>query len=281
MVRTTTVAEPTLKDVEVLEIRLAGLELDADRLQELEQELSGEIAEIHTSGSGNKKDLPGLSQQRREVREQRADMIEAAATVRTQVAQDLEVASLVAATQRLKDVRKAFGSLRKGLENDELAVGKAAVEYKATAERVNERFATLAALRAEAEALGDRFPGVPAGPRFPPITAPSRREVVIQASLVASSVKFLGHAHIAKETEKCEHDIRSRRTYRELGAGTLGAAIIKAAGLGDWPALTAAQEAILAGQKRDASAEVLESRRFGVEADRSTERPDLHGSAVG
>ena len=39
MVRTTTVAEPTLKDVEVLEIRLAGLELDADRLQEREQEL--------------------------------------------------------------------------------------------------------------------------------------------------------------------------------------------------------------------------------------------------
>ena len=165
------------------------------------------------------------------------------------------------------------------MEADEGAVGRAAIECKATAERGNERFATLGALRAEAEALYDRFPTVPPGPRFPPITAPSRRETVMQASLVASSVKFLGHAHIAKETEKCEHDIRSRRTYRELGAGTLGAAIIKAAGLGDWPALTAAQEAILAGQKRDASAEVLESKRFAEEGDRSSERPGLLGAA--
>ena len=278
MAETKQQAPPTLKDVEALEFRLGDLELDADREEEREQDLSKQIAEIHTGG-GNKKDLPGLSQQRREVREQRADMLEAAATLRTQVAQDLEVASVVAAAVRVKDIRRAFGSLRRVLEADELAVGKAAVEYKATAERVNERFATLAALRAESEALYDRFPTVPPGPRFPPITAPSRREPVIQASLVASSVKFLGHVHIAKETEKCPHSIRSRRTYRELGAATLGAAIIKAAGLGDWPALTAAQEAILAGQKRGASAEVLESQRFSEQGDRATERPGLLGAA--
>ena len=279
MVRTTTVAEPTLKDVEVLEIRLAGLELDADRLQEREQELSGEIAEIHTSGSGNKKDLPGLSQQRREVREQRADMIEAAATVRTQVAQDLEVASLVAATQRVKDVRKAYGSLRKVLEADERAVEVAAIEFKAKAERVNERFTTLAQLRAEAEALYHRFPAVPAGPRFPAITVPARREVCIQASLVVDSVMFPDHGHIAKAMEKCEYKIRTRRSYRELGAGTPGAAIIEAAGPRPWPAFTEAQEAILAGRKRDAAQEAVESRRFAVEGDRATERSGLLGAA--
>ena len=53
------------------------------------------------------------------------------------------------------------------MEADERAVEVAAIEFKAKAERVNERFTTLAQLRAEAEALYHRFPAVPAGPLFP------------------------------------------------------------------------------------------------------------------
>ena len=144
---TTETEQPTLEDIGLMETRLVDLELEADALEVCEQQLSTQIAEIHTGG-GSKKDLSSLSQQRREAREQRADMLEAAATLRTQVARDLEVASVAAATVRVKDIRKAYGSLCNELENDERAVEKAAIEFKVKAERVNERFATLATLRA-------------------------------------------------------------------------------------------------------------------------------------
>lgn len=267
----TTETEPTLEAVAVLETRLVDLEVEADALGEREQQLSQEIAEIHTGG-GSKKDLPALMRSRSEAKEARGDVVQAAAALRTRIVEDLEVASVAAATQRLKDIRKAFGGLRRVLENDEVAVEKAAIEFKAMVERVNQRFATLAQLRAEAEALYHRFPAVPAGPRFPAITVPAKREVCIQASFVVGSVTFRDHGHIAMAMQKDADGLRSRRSYREV-SGTPGGAIIEAAGARPWPALTEAQEAILAGRKRDAVQEERESRRFAAEGARASFPP--------
>jgi len=271
--------ELTLEDVGLMETQLVDLEIQVDELGEREQQLSTQIAEIHTGG-GSKEDLPALMRSRSEARDERADVLEAAAALRTRIEEDLEVASVASATQRLKDIRKAHGGLCRVLEDDERAVEKAAIEFKAMVERVNERFATLSMLRGEAEALCDRFPAVPAGPGFPAITVPARREVCTQAALVVGSVMFRDHGHIVKAMQKDADGLRSRRSYREV-SGTPGGAIIEAAGPRPWPALTEREQAILDGRKRDAAAEVLESKRFAVEGDRSTERPDLHGSAVG
>lgn len=267
----TTETEPTLEAVAVLETRLVDLEVEADALGEREQQLSQQIADIHTGG-GSKKDLPNLMRSRSEAKEARGDVVQAAAALRTRIEEDLEVASVAAATQRLKDIRKAFGGLRRVLEADEVAVETAAIEFKAKSERVNQRFATLSALRAEAEALGDRFPAVPAGPRFPAITVPARREVLIQASLVVDSVMFRDHGHIAKALEKCEYNLRTRRSYRELGAGTPGAAIIEAAGSKAWPALTERQQGIVEDRARERRAEAATAARFEGEAVRGLQR---------
>ena len=274
---TTTETEPTLEAVAVLETRLVDLEVEAEGLEAGEQQLTKQIAEIHTGG-GSKEDLPALMRSRSEAKEARGDVVQAAAVLRTRIAEDLEVASVAAAVQRLKDIRKAHGGLCRVLENDERAVEKAAIEFKAKAGRVNTRFETLAMLRAEAEALVDRFPAVPAGPRFPAITVPARRETCVQASFVVGSVTFRDHGHIATAMQKDADGLRSRRSYREV-SGTPGGAIIEAAGARPWPALTEAQEAILAGRKRDAVQEERESRRFAVEGDRSIERPGLLGAA--
>ena len=150
-----------------------------------------------------------------------------------------------------------------------------AADYKAAVSQLNDRFRALTMLRAEAAALADRL-GVPA-PRFAPVTVPALREVCKQAALVVGGATFLDHGHIAKATEKCEHDLRTRRTYREV-SGTPTAAIVETAGLRPWPALTETQEAILASRKAEAEQEARESARFGAEADRAVPlRSDVIG----
>ena len=269
--------QPTLEDVELMKTRLVDLELEAEALEAGEQQLTKQITEVHT-GTGSKEDLSGLTQQRREARDELADLLEAAAALRTRIQGDLGLASVVVAVQRLKEIRKAYGGLHKVLEDDYVAVVKAAEEYKAMVAQANERFKSLALLRAEAGALADRFPGVPAGPQFPAVMGPARSDPCIQAEFIVNGARFHGHGYIATGMEKDAEALRSRRSYKEI-AGTLGAAIIAAAGVRPWPPLTEAQGKILDGRKRDAAAEIRESRRFAEEGARSTERPGLLGAA--
>ena len=124
---TTTETEPTLEAVAVLETRLVDLEVEAEGLEAGEQQLTKQIAEIHTGG-GSKEDLPALMRSRSEAKEARGDVVQAAAVLRTRIAEDLEVASVAAAVQRLKDIRKAHGGLGRVLEADERAVEKGALQ---------------------------------------------------------------------------------------------------------------------------------------------------------
>ncbi len=143
---------------------------------------------------------------------------------------------------------------------------------------MNNRYRALAALRAEANALQDRF-GV-AAPMFPPVVIPAMREGCGAAAMTAQSVAFLNHAHVSPATEPDEFDLRTRRSYKEISE-TPGFAIIKTAGPQPWPPLTAAQEAILDGRKRDAEAEIRESKRFALEGERGMARPGILGGAAG
>lgn len=202
-------------------------------------------------------------------------MVDAIALLRDQIKHRRGVVAVEEAKKRQTGIAKAYGRLQHDLTNDEAAAAAASIDYRQKVDRVNGRFRALSLLKAEAEALADRL-GVPA-PRFAPVVVPALREACVQSALVVGGATFLEHGHIAKATEKCEHDLRTRRTYREV-SGTPTAAIVETAGLRPWPALTETQEAILASRKAEAEQEARESARFGAEADRAVPlRSDVIG----
>ncbi len=129
----------------------------------------------------------------------------------------------------------------------------------------------LATLAAEANALGDRF-GVDI-PTFAPVVLPAMREGCAAAAM-AVDVKFLDHVHVSPATEKCEHGLRTRRTYQEV-ANTPSGEILKAAGPKAWPALTAKQQGIVESRERERRAEAATVARFEGEAARRLQRARL------
>jgi len=259
---------PTLEQVEKLETRLVDLQVRAQGLGKREEALTKQITERHVSG--NKKDnLDTLTRERREVREQRADTLEALPLLQDQIARDREVACKTEAERRLTGIQRAFESLRQELNDDEARVREAAAAYKAAADRLNERYRGLAMLKAEAGALAARF-GV-AAPTFAPVVIPAMREGCGAAALVVGSIKFLDHSHVSPGTERDEHHLRTRRTYAEV-AGTPGGEILKAAGLKAWPELNAKQREIVESRVRERQAEAATAARFEGEAARSTQR---------
>ncbi len=153
-----------------------------------------------------------------------------------------------------------------------MVLREAAASYKAKANRLNGRYRALAMLRAEAQALGDRF-GV-AAPTFAPVVIPAQREACATAALVVGGIKFLDHSHVSPGTERDEHHLRTRRTYAEV-AGTPGGEILKAAGLKAWPELNAKQRGIVESRVREREEEAVTAARFEGEAERSTQRARL------
>ena len=92
--------------------------------------------------------------------------------------------------------------------------------------------------------------------------------------MTAQSMTFIDHAHVAQSTEKCEHHLRSRRTYREV-ANTPGAAIIEVAGPKAWPKLSERQQEMVESRERERQAEAAQVARFEGEAERSVLRSAL------
>ena len=259
---------PTRTQVQKQEARAAALEQQAKELEEQERELANQIAECHASGAG---DRDALTRQRREVRVLWADILEALPLVRARLTADREQAAKAEAEKRMRGIARAHGSLRQELDDDDARVREAATAYKAAADRLNQRYRSLAMLGAEAGALCDRF-GV-AAPMFAPVVIPAMRKVCGAAALVVDGVKFLDHAHVRTATEKCEHGLRTRRTYAEI-AGT-GGGIIKAAGLKPWPELNAKQREIVESRVRERQAEAATAARFEGEAARGLQRTGL------
>ena len=82
---------------------------------------------------------------------------------------------------------------------------------------------------------------------------------------------FVDHVHVRAATETCEHNLRSRRTYREI-ATTPSGEILKAAGPKSWPKLSDRQREIVEGRERDKEAEAATTARFAGEASRTLQR---------
>lgn len=251
----------------------------AQRLAQMRQQIAELDAEAESLGNAVAvtlaagQDATQARARRAEVRQLRADLREAAELLEVQLGTDREAAGQAEAEQRMVGIARAFGSVRQQLDEDEAKVREAAWHATAAADRVNERFRALEMLRAEANALAERF-GL-AAPAFPPVVIPARREGCAAAVMAAQAITFLDHAHMRPDTEQDEHGVRVRRTYREIEA-TEGYRIIMAAGgPKGWPELTERQRAILAEREREKVREAAEMQRFAAQADRSLSRREM------
>ena len=260
---------PTLGQVEKLETRLVDLQLEAEALGRREEALTKQIAECHASGS-NKDSLDKLVRQRREVREQRADILEALPLLQDQIARDREAACKAEAEKRLSQgIPRACGSYVSSYAEVGKLLVEATRQYAERARQLSERFKQHSMARAEANALADRF-GLPR-PQLPSVVAPALHAAVKEALGILAEDGFVNHGHIATAMEHDEHHLRTRRSYAEIAA-TPGGEIIKAAGLGPWPDLTPRQREIVASRAREREEEEAMVARFGAEAARSTQR---------
>lgn len=240
------------------------------RLAQMHQQIADLTAEADTLGTevavtlAAGQDAAKARTRRAEVRQLRTDLTEAATLLGHQIATDREAAGYAEAKKRQTGIARAFGSMRQELDDDEAKVREAAVAYRAMVERLNERFRALTLLRAEAEALRDRF-GIEV-PALPVVVAPGRREGCVAALMAVASATFLDRGYRPPETEACEYGLRQRRTYAEI-AGTPGAEIIEAVGGPKaWPELTAKQAAIVASRAESQAAAAEAMREFAAYA---------------
>ncbi len=242
------------------------------RIGELKEEEEGLAQEIATKMSEGQWNVDELRARRAEARAFRADLTEAAELVEQRLGSMREQAGYSEAQRRVKGIARAFGSVHQELADDEAKVREAATSYVKAVGRINERFLTLAKLRAEAGALADRF-AVDA-PKLAPVVAPARREGCVAAHKLIDGVGFADHAHITPATEECEHHIRRRRTYREV-EGSEAFRIITEAHLVAFPELTERQCEFVEDRVRQKKDEVRTMDRFGAEAARSLQRSGL------
>ncbi|MGH7604187.1 MAG: hypothetical protein ACRENK_09355 [Gemmatimonadaceae bacterium] len=160
-----------------------------------------------------------------------------------EAARDGEADARKAAEARLLGIKKAYGSLLSELDEDEKRIAEF---IAAEIPRFNNRYTKIAALRAEALALSDRFElDKPTLDRAVP---PSRRQIA--TTLVLLQRGLLDHANERRPLEECEHQMRSRRTYTEA-APSEGYDIITSVGLKPFPELTERQQAVVVKRKRD------------------------------
>jgi len=160
-----------------------------------------------------------------------------------QVAQEREQEASQRAKARVLAIKRAIGSVVSELNEDESRVAELLAEAIA---RLNDRYDQATQLRAEALALSDRF-ALPT-PKLPDVVSPARRPIAVE--LARAMNKLRADVGTWESNERCEHKMRTRRTYAEA-EGTPGAEIIEAAGLKPFPELTEYQRALIAGKERE------------------------------
>jgi len=263
----------TMVEVEELVARLAALESKAAALEEQAADLTNQIVQGLDLGASEETQT-NWNSSRRAVQEERSDILEALPLLRSRIVEHRREACLADAEARMHGIGRAYKKFSRELDADEKAVLDLAAAYTAGVERLNERYRSLSLLKAEANALKDRF-GIPA-PAFASVVLPAMREGCREAAVMVSDAGFLDHAHISILMEKCPHGLRQRRTYEEI-ASTPGGEIIRASGVSEepWPALTAQQEKIVDERLRQQGKAVATAAQFETEALRGAARSAL------
>lgn len=252
----------TLEQIRRQQATLAALERQAEELQVEEETLGREIVKALAAGD-KQQDAKALRVRRRNAREQRADILEALPLLREQIRRQRKQVGSSEATKRFTGISRAFGLLAQELTDDETKVFESAKAYKSAVDQLNKRFKALALLRAEADALADRF-GL-TRPEYAPVVLPAHRDGCLDAASIVAEVSFLDRSHRIPVMEKCEHQLRRRRTYEEIKGSPAFEIIEAAGGPKDWSPLNERQLEIIASRKADAEAERKISARIGPE----------------
>jgi hypothetical protein len=126
-----------------------------------------------------------------------------------------------------------------------------------------EAFEKTKELRLEENALCHRFEL--ARSKLPVIPVPARHPVLAQMPFVGD-YNWPDNAHKAEATQRCEHQMRTRRTYKECSR-TEGFEIITGAGLRPFAELNARQRELLAEKERDNKREAEIVKRMQQETE--------------
>jgi hypothetical protein len=191
----------------------------------------------------------------RELKQQELERLEA------EIAETREGEARAKAADRQVACRRAHGSKRDQYEKALQRLMEAARAVPAAAAEVDAIYRDLQMYEMEDAALSDRF-GLGRS-AFPTVTPPlMSREG--QAMMVTLPPKLIEHGHQRPGTEKCEHQLRSRRTYKEI-ANTPAYDIITEAGLRPFPDLTPKQLAELASRQDREVAHRAEAQKISGE----------------
>ena len=220
--------------------------------------LTEAITTHHISGAG---DLEKLTRDRRNADEELADAKRALPLLRERIIKDTQNLARVRAADRMLGLKRAFGSLVKQMDLDEVKCREAGAQCESAVDQLNERFRSIRLLQAEASALADRFAIAP--PQFSPVVVPAQRNLVFPATVVLSD-----HGRRAPSTEEDEFGQR-RRDYLEV-QGTEAAQIIAMVGPKDFPPV---DPAVQAAHEREQRQEIEFSKRMAAEVDPT--RPPL------
>lgn len=175
--------------------------------------------------------------------------------IEAELAQQRETAAKAEAEKRVLGIKRGYGGMLTAYDADAERLRQAVVTLRETITTLNDRAGQLALLRAEADALADRF-------GLPKLTLPVPPEPDSKgADLNVSLPAFWHHRVRHPKTALCEHGLRERRTYMEV-ADTQAYEIITAAGLRDFPPLTERQREILA----DKALAQQQAKNFGQAA---------------
>jgi hypothetical protein len=156
------------------------------------------------------------------------------------------------AEQRQVGLRRAHGSKRDQYEKALERLVEIVQAVPAAAAEVDAIYRDLRKYQAEDHGLADRF-GLPRS-EFPAVTVPLLTPQGQAVMSTLPSITLLDHGHLRPHTEKCEHGLRTRRTFKEIG-NTPAYAIIERAGLRPFPELSARQVAELAARRDREEAE--------------------------
>lgn len=198
--------------------------------------------------------------------------------IEAQLAREKEDEARKAAEKRAVAISRALGSIATELEEDAERAREAARAYDAAVVRYNERYRRkYEALLLENDALKDRF-GIQGAKVPTDVVSPERHPIAIEASSIVSTIRYVQEAWylIRAHTERCEYELRQRRTYKEI-EGTASCDIIKDAGLKPFPELSDAQREHLEERARDAENERRMLATLTTEVARATTGQRIFG----
>lgn len=184
----------------------------------------------------------------------------------------------MAVIARIKDVKRAAGGLRTASDAARKTLLEAAKAFRAAADDVDRLNRQYAVLRAEGDAAADRFSGVDA-PTIPTLLAPNRDPVAIEALRIVQAIDLPDYPVIHEATEKCQHGLRTRRSYGEV-AGTPTHEIIMAAGLKAFAVLNETQQRILAEREQEREQASRNAKQIGTLAKVEIARASVAGTGL-